>query len=239
VLDTNLVQYLNPHGKEFYFLKTPVVQTIYNYQINYVLDFSKMWFKRTSLDMLDWSCGKGYVSYLLKNKNVNVSNCDVSISMAFATNSPIIFLANINVIELKHDYILPFDNSSFDAVLSFGVLEHMPNELESLLEIQRILKPNSLFFCFYLPYKLSYTQNIQHLRGQWYHKKLYWKNDIKKLLERSNMKLWAMWHRAIMPKISFISPSCRIAEKIDNWLCNYSLLKYFATNIEFVVNKNG
>jgi SAM-dependent methyltransferase len=241
VLDTNLVQYLNPHDKEFDFLRNPVVQNIYNYQINFVLDFSKEWFNKTSLDILDWGCGKGYVSYLLKNKNINVSSCDVSnsgVTSAFVINSPIISLANINLVELKHDYILPFDNSSFDVVLSFGVLEHVPNELESLLEIQRILRPNGLFFCFYLPYKLSYTQNIQHLRGQWYHKKLYWKNDVKKLLKKSNMHLLDIWHRALMPKISFVPLFYHMVEKIDNWFCNYSILKYIATNIEFVANKS-
>ena len=241
-LDTNLIQGLNPKDKEFDFLRNPVVQNIYNYQTYYVLDFSKNWFKKESLDILDWGCGKGYISYLLKNNNINVTSCDVSntgVTSAFVINSPIISLANINVVELKHDYILPFDNSSFDVVLSFGVLEHVPNDLESLREIRRILKPNGLFFCFYLPYKLSYTQNIQHLRGQWYHRILYWKNDVKNLLKEANLNLLDMWHRALLPKISFAPPFYHTVEKIDNWFCNYTLLKYFATNIEFVANKGG
>jgi SAM-dependent methyltransferase len=232
---------LNPDDKEFDFLRNPVVQNIYNYQINYLLDFSKEWFNKTSFDILDWGCGKGYISYLLKNKNMPVISCDVSntgASSAFGINSPIFSMAKINVVELKHDYILPFESSSFDVVLSFGVLEHVANDLESLREIQRILRPNGLFFCFYLPYKLSYTQNISHLMGNWYHNVLYWKRDVKRLLRESNFHLLDIWHRALLPKNSFIPPFYYGVEKIDNWLCNYSVLKYFATNIEFVAYKN-
>ena len=48
-------------------------------------------------------------------------------------------------IELKHDYILPFNDSEFDVILSFGVLENVPNDLGSLCEIRRVLKTNGLF----------------------------------------------------------------------------------------------
>jgi SAM-dependent methyltransferase len=95
--------------------------------------------------------GKGHVSYWLKKNKLDFISCDVSntgVTSAFVINSPIISTENINVVELKHEYILPFDNSSFDVVLSFGVLEHVPNDLESLKEIYRILKKNGLFFLF-------------------------------------------------------------------------------------------
>jgi SAM-dependent methyltransferase len=198
------------------------------------------WFNNQSIKILDWGCGKGHVSYWLKKRNLNFVSCDVSntgASSAFIINSPIITSANINIVELKHEYILPFDDSSFDVVLSFGVLEHVSDDLESLREIRRILKTNGLFFCFYLPYKFSYTQNIQHLLGHWYHNKLYSKKMVKELLIKSELNLLDIWHRALFPKISFVPPFYETIEKLDNWLCNYSLLKYFATNIEFVAYK--
>jgi 2-polyprenyl-3-methyl-5-hydroxy-6-metoxy-1,4-benzoquinol methylase len=237
--DTELVNILNDN-KEFVFLNNPVVQNIYQYQIDYLCSFSKKWFNNVDIKILDWGCGKGHVSYWLKKLNTNVTSCDVAttgVTSAFGINSPIIAKANIIVTELTHEYILPFFDSSFDVVLSFGVLEHVPNDLESLKEIARILKPDGLFFCFYLPYKLSYTQNIQHLRGQWYHRKLYGKREVKQLLKKSNFEVMDIWHRALLPKISFVPPFYHAVEKMDNWFCNYSLLKYFATNIEFGANK--
>ena len=239
-MDVEFVRNLDPKDKGFNYLRNPVIQNIYNYQIDYVLNLSRKWLKKQSLSILDWGCGRGYVSYLLrKRENLNVVSCDVNagVTSAFGSNSPIFSLGNINLIELKHDYILPFDNSTFDVVLSFGVLEHVPNTLESLREIRRILSPNGLFFCFYLPYKLSYTQRISHIKGDWYHKILYWKKDIKKLLEEADFNLLDIWHRALLPKISLVPPIYHKIEKIDNWLCNYSLLKYIATNIEFVAYK--
>jgi SAM-dependent methyltransferase len=204
------------------------------------MEFSKNWFKNESLKFLDWGCGKGHISYWLKKRNLDFISCDVSntgVTSAFGINSPIISTANINVVELNHQFILPFKDSSFDVVLSFGVLEHVPNDLESLKEIHRILKNNGLFFCFYLPYKFSYTQNIQHLLGNWYHNKLYSKKMVKDLLNKSDLNLLDIWHRAILPKISFAPPFYKSVEKIDNCLCNYSPLKYLATNIEFVAYK--
>jgi 2-polyprenyl-3-methyl-5-hydroxy-6-metoxy-1,4-benzoquinol methylase len=239
-IDTALLGILDTNDREFDFLKNPVVQNIYNYQIDYLCDFSKQWFNDSPVSILDWGCGKGYVSYCLKRKGLNITSCDVAndgVTSAFGIDSPIIKKSNLDIVALKHDYILPFADKSFHAVLSFGVLEHVPNDFESLKEIQRILKPNGLFFCFYLPYKFSYTQNIQHLRGKWYHNKLYGESDVKKLLHTANLKLIDIWHRALFPKISFVPPNYHTVEKIDNWLCNYTVLKYFATNIEFTAYK--
>ena len=87
------------------------------------------------------------------------------------------------------------------------------------------------------PNKLSYTQNIQHLKGNWYHDRLYWKKDVRNLLKKANLNLLDIWHRALLPKRSFVPPFFNTVERIDNWLCNNSLLKYFATNIEFVASK--
>ncbi|MDR2500732.1 MAG: class I SAM-dependent methyltransferase [Treponema sp.] len=238
--DSNLLNILNTDNREFDFLKNPAVQHIYNYQIDYVCNFSKAWFGNNSFSILDWGCGKGHVSYWLIKKGMTITSCDVSntgVTSAFGIDSPIIKNININVVELKHEYILPFPNESFHVVLSFGVLEHVSNDLESLKEIKRILKPGGLFFCFYLPYKFSYTQNIQHLRGQWYHDKLYSKNHIKRLLENTNLDVMDIWHRALFPKISIRFKNYHKIEKIDNWLCNNTILKYLATNIEFVASK--
>ena len=238
--DSNLLDILNTGDREFDFLRNPVIQNIYNYQIDYLCDFSKQWFHDAPLSILDWGCGKGHISYWLKKRGLNITGCDVAnggITSVFGIDSPIIKEVEFTIAELQHEYILPFADESFHVVLSFGVLEHVPNDLESLKEIRRILKPGGLFFCFHLPYKLSYTQNIQHIRGRWYHDKLYSKKNVKDLLAKSDLKLIDIWHRALLPKVSFCPRNYHSVEKIDNWFCNYTILKYFATNIEFVAYK--
>jgi len=223
---------------EFLYLKNPAIQNIYKYQVDYLCSVSKKWFNNKNIKILDWGCGLCHVSYWLKNMGIDVIGCDkMETTSAFIIKNPIIEKMDIDIIKLHHDYILPFDNASFDVVLSFGVLEHVPNNLESLKEITRILKPNGLFFCFYLPYKWSYIQHIAHLRGNWYHSKLYGKKQVKNLMKKVDLEILDIWHRALFPKKLFVLPFYSIIEKIDNWLCNYSLFKYFATNIEFVAKK--
>jgi SAM-dependent methyltransferase len=240
VFDNWLVSLLDQNEKEYDFIRNSVMQNIYLYQLDYICEFSKVWFNRTDIKMLDWGCGKGLVSYWLKKKQVNITSCDIAndnVTSAFGKINRIITVTGIDIVPLTHEYKLPFENSSFDVVLSFCVLEHVPNDLESLKEINRILTPGGLFFCLYLPYKLSYTQNIEHLRGQWYHDRLYSKGMVKKLLNNANLELLDLWHRALLPKRSLGSSFFKKIDKIDNWFCNYTVLKYFATNIEFVAYK--
>ncbi len=57
---------------------------------------------------------------------------------------------------VKPDYVwdgitMPFDSEQFDCAIATEVLEHCPNPEVTLLEIQRILKKNGLFF-FTVPF---------------------------------------------------------------------------------------
>jgi len=121
---------------EFLYLKNPVIQNIYKYQVDYLCSVSKKWFNNKNIKILDWGCGLCHISYWLKNMGLDVIGCDKpETTSAFVIKNPIIEKMDIDIIKLNHDYILPFDNASFDVVLSFGVLEHVPNDLESLKEI--------------------------------------------------------------------------------------------------------
>ncbi|MDR0474238.1 MAG: class I SAM-dependent methyltransferase, partial [Treponema sp.] len=203
------------------FLKNPLVQNMHIYLIEYLLAFSKKWFRRNNFTVLDWGCGKCQVSYLLKKRNIDVTSCDIEKTdrgdSAFGQYTPIADFAKINVIPLKHEYVLPFPGDSFDIVLSFGVLEHVSNDKESLIEINRVLKPNGLFFCFWLPYRYSWRSKIIHMKGNNYHDHLYDKKNAKQLLEYSKMELIDIWYRDMLPFKSKVS-KFRIIEAFDNWL---------------------
>jgi len=158
------------------FLKNPLVQNIHIYLVEYLLTFSNKWFGKNDLTILDWGCGKCQISYLLKKRKINVLSCDLAVNQqadsAFGAYTPIAEFSNINVIPLQDACILPFEDKSLDVVLSFGVLEHVKYDKKSLIEINRVLKTNGLFFCFWLPYKYSWKQNLEHLQGNLYHDRL-------------------------------------------------------------------
>jgi len=223
------------------FLKKPMWQNMHIYLVEYLLAFSREWFGKTDFSILDWGCGKCQVSYLLKKRNIDVTSCDIETTehadSAFGQYTPIADFAGINVVPLKHEYILPFTDKSFDIVLSFGVLEHVPNDKESLSEIKRILKPNGLFFCFWLPYKYSWKQRREYLKGSNYHDRLYDIGKVKYLLKETGMNLLDYWYRDLLPK-RYAPSFYRAIENFDNWLCRNTFAKYIASNIEFVASKN-
>jgi 2-polyprenyl-3-methyl-5-hydroxy-6-metoxy-1,4-benzoquinol methylase len=224
------------------FLINPASQNTYLYLTDYVRSFSGKWFNSplSSLHTLDWGTGKGHVTHLLKAHGAAVTSCDVDIpsgDSSFGQHTPVIAQSGIQVVPLSHEFILPFESASFDIVISMGVLEHVPQERKSLSEIHRILRPNGLLFCFYLPQSLSWTQTIARLRGDTYHERLYTKQKVMQLLDASCFQPVDIWRRALFPKNTVHYRNYRQAEIIDQFLCEKTYLGYFATNIEFVAFK--
>ena len=217
------------------FLTNPASQNVYLYLVDYVKHLSASWWGRgiEDLRLLDWGCGRGHVTLLLREMGADVTACDVAAGVA----GPLVERAGQGVIALEHDYVLPFEGGRFDVVVSFGVLEHVASDIDSLGEIRRVLKDAGLLFCFYVPYFLSWTQRLMRLRGSTYHDRLYSKRRIGRLAERAGFDILDIWHRQLLPKIRLRYPCYRIFESMDQFLTNYSLLKYLATNIEFVACK--
>lgn len=183
--------------------------------------------------VLDWGAGKGHISYLLSKQGFEVVSCDIlseAEDSSFGQLTPIIDRNKINVLPLKHSSKLPFQDASFDAVVSFGVLEHVEDDIASLFEIRRILKPGGVFYFCFLPYKFSWTQKISHLRGNFYHDRLYSKKTVHHLAQLSSFSVEGVWHGQLFPKNSFSHNN--LIEKFDRFICSYTPLRYFATNLE-------
>ena len=230
------------NDENHHFLYNKAGQTAYVYLTSFVKKYCEEYFKKPfgEIKVLDWGSGKGHVTFLLKQLKANVDSCDViddSDDSSFGQKTPIITSQRIDVKPLEHEFILPYNDESYDVVLSFGVLEHVPNDLESLREINRILKPKGLLFCFFLPYYMSWTQRLSHLRGNYYHDRLYRKDQTAAMLNNTNFSVLDMWNRQLLPKNSINYPNYKLFEKLDLFLCNHTFLKYFATNIEFVAVK--
>ena len=221
------------------FLQNPAGQNIYLYLTAFVKELSERYCDRpiSEIKILDWGCGKGHVTYLLNKLGAKTICCDLQSSSndsSFGQETPILDEHNIVVQPLDGEYELPYDDESMDVVLSFGVLEHVNNDFRSLQEINRILQPGGLLFCFNLPYIFSYTQNLAHLRGNYYHDRLYSKSQVTKLLTKSNFEILDLWHRQLLPKNSIKYPKYQLFESIDQFFTEHTPLKYLATNIEFV-----
>jgi 2-polyprenyl-3-methyl-5-hydroxy-6-metoxy-1,4-benzoquinol methylase len=225
------------------FLRNPSGQFVYIYLTRFVRAVSEHLLQRpfSTLSVLDWGCGKGHVSKLLHDLGPgSLESCDIASrdeDSAFGQDTPIISRFNIPVTPLNHEFELPYGGSTFDVVLSVGVLEHVADDRASLNEIKRVLKPGGLFFCFNLPTTRSWTQKVAHLRGNHYHDRLYDKPRIETMLSSAGMELLDLWHRQILPKNSVYYPNFRFFEKVDQFVTFNTPLRVFATSIEFVSSK--
>ncbi len=193
-----------------------------------------------NIDVLDWGCGKGHISYLLKKNGYNIISCDIvskKLDSAFGQDTPIIEQQSINVTPLKHHCILPFNDASFDCVFSFGVLEHVQDDLASLQEIKRVLRKDGVLIVLYLPYALSWTQNLAHLRKIYYHDRLYSIKHTQNLAQLSGFDIVEYKLAQLFPKNSVPLFLDKYLEPLDRFLCKYTPLKYFATNLELVMVK--
>ncbi len=96
-------------------------------------------------DFLEVGCGNGVVSrYLTQKYDGSVTGVDVDPEQIALARRDTGDLPNIRFLEADATS-LPFNDGSFDVVLSFGVLHHIPNWLEALKEIKRVLKIGGYF----------------------------------------------------------------------------------------------
>jgi len=111
--------------------------------------------------VLDAGCGNG--NYVIDENRKNIAWA-VGIDTDSEFFSKNICLDEVIVGNLEN---LPFDNNSFDAVVSLWVLEHLDNPKKVFSEIHRILKPGGIFL-FATPYKyyfpLVFVEIINSLR---------------------------------------------------------------------------
>lgn len=229
------------------FLANPASQHTYLYLVEYVQAFSEQYFHKSIADLtvLDWGCGKGHVSFLLRERGALTVSCDHFAEgeqdgdSAFGQGTPIIWRTGIKVDRLSDPVKLPYADRQFDVALSFGVLEHVQKDLGSLKELRRVLRPGGLLFCFNLPYRFSWTQLITRLRGVRYHDRLYTKVQTIGLLQEANFVPLDLWHRQLFPKNNVRYPFYQGFERLDQFIVERTPLRYLATNIEFVAAAEG
>jgi SAM-dependent methyltransferase len=93
-------------------------------------------------DVLDFGCGTGYGVQVIAPTSHTVTAIDVDVeSIAFARTAFPVDNVTYLAIRPVEDEDLPFADATFDAVLSFQVLEHVPDPERYLSECRRVLKP--------------------------------------------------------------------------------------------------
>ena len=93
--------------------------------------------------VLDLGCGSGYGSKMLAEVAGHVTGADVSAN-AVAHARREFSRPNLEFAELPAAGGLPFEDQSFDAVVCFQVIEHVPDDRHFVREIARVLRPGGV-----------------------------------------------------------------------------------------------
>jgi SAM-dependent methyltransferase len=215
-------------------------QGVYLRQMRFLREFCERYFllPPSELRVLDWGCGKGHISYLLRKEGFQTTSCDrkwVLGDSAFGQETPILDSQEIPVVPLEDDVRLPFGDGAFHVAVSAGVLEHVPRDADSLRELRRILRPGGVLFVSFLPYYRSWTQGVARWRGDDYHERLYSERKVRSLAERAEWRVLDLWHGQLFPKNSARYPDPDRFEALDRFLTDFTVLRYFATNLEAVL----
>ena len=98
---------------------------------------------RPQTKVLDIASGSGYGTAMLKRHGCEVIGADYDETALFEARR----LWPTNKFIIANALSLPFNDNSFDAVVSFETIEHVHDGKQFLSEMHRVLKPKGTFIC--------------------------------------------------------------------------------------------
>ena len=115
-------------------------------------NFTKL-YKGKEINVLDFGCGNG--NYVIDENSKYISkSVGIDVKPEFVSKN-----VCLDEIVISTEDTMPFDDESFDVVISLWVLEHLEHPKEVFEEIHRVLKPGGVFMSAaphsnYFPLKL-------------------------------------------------------------------------------------
>jgi 2-polyprenyl-3-methyl-5-hydroxy-6-metoxy-1,4-benzoquinol methylase len=192
--------------------------------------------------VLDWGCGWGQVTKMLRGAGVDVTAFDYSEDVEADRVYPLERYPGLEAYLSSDPVQLPYQTGAFDAVLSCGVLEHVHDPDGSLEEIKRVLRPGGTLYLYKLPNRYSYLERIARSAGLYYHgaepnDRVYTKRAAYRLLGRHGFQVTEFRRMNLLP----LTVTGRWAETAAGpiWFVNRALsgvpaLNLLATNLELV-----
>jgi SAM-dependent methyltransferase len=192
--------------------------------------------------VLDWGCGYGQMSDLLRRAGLAVEAIDYDPAAAGEERRPLARFPGLEATYTSDPVRLPYGDGAFDAVLSMGVLEHVRDPDRSLRELARVLRPGGVLYVFKLPNRYSWLEAIARRTGQYFHgqlpdDRLYTVASARRLLERHGFDVAEIRRANMLPLTLPGRLATRAAPAI--WAANRALarvpgLNLAATNVELV-----
>jgi SAM-dependent methyltransferase len=191
--------------------------------------------------VLDWGTGFGQVAKLLADEGVDVTPFEYRPDLPEGVRR-LERYPELQAHSSPEPVRLPFEDASFDAVLSCGVLEHVQDPDGSLEELRRVLRPGGTFYLYNLPNRWAYTEKIARLLGLYYHGKLpddrvYTLGSARALFERHGFEVRELRRAHMLPLVLGGPP--RAVWSVSSALERVPGVNVVATTLEGVAVKSG
>lgn len=146
--------------------------------------------------VLDIGCGLGQTTALLASSCEDISIIGADIQKHHSWRELEDFGCEFCTCDASS---LPFISGSFEAIVSFGVMEHTSSDAGFLKEINRCLQNEGCNILFQLPNRYSLSECFGKGLGLWHHKRTYTERNIYDLIEISGFKLKIISKEHIIP----------------------------------------
>jgi SAM-dependent methyltransferase len=192
--------------------------------------------------VLDWGCGFGQMTALMSERGLRVDAFNYVPDLNEDGPRPLERYPEHQAYLSSDPVRLPWDDDTFDAVLSCGVLEHVGRPERSLDELRRVLRPEGTLYVYKLPNRASYLEWIARKAGLYYHgaypdDRLYDLRDAQALIKRHGFDVVEARRANMLP----LTLPGRLAAALTGpiWVANrllarIPLLNRLATNVEVV-----
>lgn len=153
--------------------------------------------------VLDWGAGNGHFSYFLTRAGYRAT----AFALAGGAFEKWLPASGWRFVAGSPDEPtrLPFEDASFDAVASVGVLEHVHEaggeDRASLAELARVLRPGGVFVCCHLPNRWSWIEFAARRRpGIHKHDVRYQPDDVARLLDAAGLEPLEVRRYGFLPR---------------------------------------
>lgn len=153
--------------------------------------------------VLDWGAGNGHFTYFLLRAGYRATAFAISDGgfSKWLPSGDWRFVPG----DASEPIRLPFEDASFDAVTSIGVLEHVHesggDDRASLAELARVLRPGGVFVACHLPNEWSWIEFAARRRpGSHTHDVRYRPGDVSALLAGAGLEPECVERYGILPR---------------------------------------
>jgi 2-polyprenyl-3-methyl-5-hydroxy-6-metoxy-1,4-benzoquinol methylase len=158
--------------------------------------------------VLDIGCGWGHTTAMIASVRPDIEIMGLDLKRAIAWDDLNKYGPKFQVGDALD---LPFVSEQFDAVISFGSMEHTNNENSFLSEVNRVLKPGKLVTIFNLPNEYAISERMGIILGLEHHLHRYNRHQIKLMFSNAGFEIILLNREHIIP-----AQVDRINQKIGN-----------------------